>query len=321
MRVFDVRVGFVAIMRRLQAGLSRQLKRIKRRIAGFRAQRGSSNLRWRTTNTDLRDAIFRVNLGYQRARLRDTYGPLRLLTEKPTAIDSPDHIQPWGTKRDNHSNLRFNEKLSAWILPPDLSLLDLGCSGGGQVRSFVEQGTLAVGIEGSDYSMKRLRAEWATIPELLFTADITAPFSILARDGPVLFSVVTLWEVIEHIHRRDLPGLFKNIEQHLAPNGVIIMSVSTTPDTINGVDLHQTVEDSAWWYQTFAELGFRNHPEIVRWFGNDFIRWEANAADSFHVILTRSGESPIHEPRIRKFVERVAQPHALGGKHHAMSRL
>jgi 2-polyprenyl-3-methyl-5-hydroxy-6-metoxy-1,4-benzoquinol methylase len=245
-----------------------------------------------------------TNLNLHRARLRDQYGSISLKTDKSVAYDSPDHIEPWGTKQDNHRNVQFNRKLNAWIPSEDLRLLDLGCSGGGQVRSFVEQGCLAVGIEGSDYSLKRLRAEWGTIPELLFTADITAPFELTASGKPLQFSVITLWEVIEHIHRRDLPALFSNLDRHLAPNGVIVMSVSTVQDTINGVDLHQTVEGPEWWYRTFSDLDFRDHPNIVRWFGNDFVRWEENAAGSFHVILTRAGEAPIHAARITRYLGR-----------------
>lgn len=238
-----------------------------------------------------------ANLQYQRARFADRFGPIELRSEKLVAADSPDHIMPWGTAQDNHINLDFNAKLAAWILPRDLRLLDLGCSGGGQVRSFVEQGCFAVGIEGSDYSARHLRAEWATIPELLFTADITAPFQLTAGGSALRFSVITLWEVIEHIHRRDLPALFANLDAHLVPGGVVIMSVSTVQDTIRGVDLHQTVEGPEWWMSTIDGLGFQNHPDIVAWFGNDMVRWEANAAGSFHVILTRKGEAPLHADR------------------------
>jgi hypothetical protein len=62
-------------------------------------------------------------------------------------------------------------------------------------------------MEGSDYSLIRKRAEWATIPDSLFTCDITEPF-VLA--GP-LFYLVTAWEVMEHISQERLPGLCNNI--------------------------------------------------------------------------------------------------------------
>jgi len=92
------------------------------------------------------------------------------------AYESLDHIYPWGTKQDNSKNLSFNNALYELIPIKELSVLDIGCSGGGFVKTLLDAGVLAVGIEGSDYSKIRGRAEWATIPGHLFTADVTAPF-------------------------------------------------------------------------------------------------------------------------------------------------
>ena len=32
-------------------------------------------------------------------------------TEREIAYESPDHLNPWGTKQDNSVNRRFNDKL------------------------------------------------------------------------------------------------------------------------------------------------------------------------------------------------------------------
>ena len=213
-------------------------------------------------------------------------GPVTVTAAKPLADDSPDHLFPHGTARDNSFNWAFNYKLRQ-IAPVPLSVLDLGCSGGGMVASFIHEGTFAVGIEGSDYSRNTGRAEWATIPGNLFVADITAPFSVECGGKPVLFTVVTLWEVIEHIAEERLPEVFGNIDAHLAPGGLVVMSVSPNRDAPGGEDLHQTVQPREWWMQTFDDLGWRNHPDAVEWFGADVVRGGWNAPDSFHVVLTR----------------------------------
>jgi 2-polyprenyl-3-methyl-5-hydroxy-6-metoxy-1,4-benzoquinol methylase len=233
-------------------------------------------------------------LGLHVSRLRERFGRLKLETEFRVAHDSPDHIVPWGTARDNSINLRFNSRLLSLLPTQTFSLLDLGCSGGGLVRSFIQQGFLAVGIEGSDYSQRRLRAEWRSIPEFLFTGDITRLFSLRTHAGePVRFGVVTLWEVIEHIKEADLPGLFGNINAHLRPGGLVIMSVSPNSDIIDGIELHQTIRPRQWWIETLASLGWQNHPGIVSYFQNDFVREESNAPNSFHLILSRSTEIPV----------------------------
>src|SRR5579871_948679 len=97
---------------------------------------------------------------------------ISLSCERPVALASPDHKFPWGTLRDNSRNRRFNQKLYRLFgVKQALAILDVGCSGGGFVRDCIEDGHLAIGLEGSDYSKRNQRAEWATIPHFLYTCD------------------------------------------------------------------------------------------------------------------------------------------------------
>ena len=211
-------------------------------------------------------------------------------TDKPVAIDSPDHIRPHGTVRDNSFNFAFNAKVYGIVSDP-VSVLDLGCAGGAMVRSFLEQSAFAVGIEGCDYNKVHQRAEWATVPQWLFTADITAPFSVERGNGErILFKVITAWDVIEHIRESDLAAVLSNIHNHLAPGGLVVMSISTAEEVIQGVTLHQTVKDRQWWLDLFAAHGWRNQAAFVEYFGVDFVRGGLNAPHSFHVVLTREGD-------------------------------
>ena len=104
-----------------------------------------------------------------------------LETEYPVALDSLDHVYPLGTALDNTINLEFNERIYALFPGKTISILDLGCAGGGMVKSFVDAGHIAVGLEGSDYNLKHKRAEWATVPDNLFTCDCSRPF--ILHDG------------------------------------------------------------------------------------------------------------------------------------------
>ena len=232
---------------------------------------------------------------------------IRIVTNKPVAFDSPDHIQPWGTSRDNSISLAFNRKLTWWLSTSKLRVLDLGCAGGGFVKSILDRGGFAVGVEGSDYSRLTKRAEWATIPDQLFTADLTEPFQLLEVDGegkehPAQFNVITAWEVIEHIHREKLHAVFENIWRHLSPHGVVVASVSPNEEIIQGVRLHQTVEKKDWWVSKFLDFGFVHHPQVCAYFADDWIRGEDNAPGSFHLVLTRRGESLPKKNRFRVMV-------------------
>jgi cyclopropane fatty-acyl-phospholipid synthase-like methyltransferase len=177
-----------------------------------------------------------------------------------------------------------------------LKILDLGCSGGGFVRCCLDDGHLGIGLEGSDYSRRFKRAEWRTIPEYLFTADMTRDFEILAEEKGqmqrVQFDVITCWEVMEHIATPDIPRVATNVKNHLAPGGLWIMSVSPRPDIVNGVNLHQTVQPEPWWVAKFAELGLLNLPEFVSYFNTQWVRGpKYGYSNSFHLVLAQGRNS------------------------------
>src|SRR5205807_1330748 len=113
-----------------------------------------------------------------------------------------------------------------------LAVLDLGCAGGGFVRSLLDDGHLAVGLEGCDLPQAARLGEWGTISQHLHTCDITQPFTVRDRDSgrPLVFDAITAWEVMEHIRDADLPVLMANVRKHLAPDGLFLCSVSTIAD-------------------------------------------------------------------------------------------
>ena len=216
-----------------------------------------------------------------------------LNAEREIAYSSPDHVMPWGTRRDNSRNRRFNEKLYR-LFPQKgepLKILDLGCSGGAFVKDCLDDGCLAVGLEGSDYSKKHRRAEWATIPDFLFTCDITYDFELLLDTSPgkrrIQFDIITSWELIEHIAEADLAKVAENVRKHLLPSGLWIMSVSLNEQIIGGVKLHQTVKSKEWWIRKFAELHFTHLESHVQYFNTQFVRGpKYGAPGSFHFVLS-----------------------------------
>lgn len=179
---------------------------------------------------------------------------LTVKTEHPIAYESPDHIQPWGTARDNSTNIGLIQEFLKEYLDHFLdtknnpNVLDIGCSGGQFVIDLVKHHCLAVGLEGSDYSVKNQRANW---PEYhnkhLFTADITKPYEVYNGEDKVLFDVITAWELVEHIAPEDIAPMLTHVANNLKSGGKFIASVSTKPDVINGVVLHQSVFSQQEW--------------------------------------------------------------------------
>lgn len=203
----------------------------------------------------------------KRERLRQISRPfegaITLETRNPIAFESPDHLIPWGTSRDNSTNKKFVAHMAELIARDHpgkvLGSLDLGCSGGQLVADYRELGWAAVGLEGSDFSLKHKRANWPALAHKnLFTCDVTKPFTVRLNGEQGKFHLVTMWEVLEHIPTPDLTPLFQNITTHLASGGYFIATTTSRPDIHDGVDLHQTKWTNAEW-KTW--LG-KNFPEL-----------------------------------------------------------
>lgn len=211
-------------------------------------------------------------------------------TEKPIAVDSLDHTQPLGAANDNSLNYRFNRKLFTIIPAPACRVLDLGCAGGGFVRSILEAGGFAVGLDGSDFSLQARRAEWATIPDYLFTADVTAPFTIRnCTPEPVKFNVVTGWEFFEHIAADDLPAVFRNIQNHMEDGAILIASISASVEPH-----HRTAQPKEWWLERVIGTNFYHAPDLEEHFGEDLVRGSnREGAISRSVIFRCHAQSPV----------------------------
>lgn len=237
-----------------------------------------------------------------RKNYEERYGSgalFEVLTDHAVAVDSIDHQLPRGATHDSSTNPRFNQKAyQLFGRNTGLKFLDLGCAGGGLVRSFLEDGNIALGLEGSDIPRREKLYEWGNCPLHLFTCDITQPFTVRDKAGEELtFDLVTAWEVLEHIPSDRLSALIDNIQRHLRPGGYFIASVDQTPDInpLTGAVYHVTLQDRAWWTHEFVSRGFREcteHPflteDFVRGNGLGLKNWDPAAGDGFHLILQKA---------------------------------
>lgn len=191
----------------------------------------------------------------------------KLECDKSVAIDSLDHIHPCGTANDNTICPWFVDKITNFY-NRQINFLDFGCAGGGLVKEFHEKGHIAVGLEGSDYSLIRKRAEWGTIPNNLFTCDVTEKFQLYYNDEPIKFDIITCWEVMEHIPEIKLPMLFENIKKHLKNDGYWIMSISQNPEQM----YHVNGKHSSYWYSVFNSNGFVVNEKMYNYIDPDWAR-------------------------------------------------
>lgn len=175
---------------------------------------------------------------------------IKIKTDFPVAFDSYDHIRPHGTANDNYTNLQYIEEIENYFKGRQIAYLDLGCAGGQLAIDFLNRGHLSVGLEGSDYSLQRKRANWAVHTNTaLFTCDISRPFEVLDdNDERILFDCISANEVLEHIPNERLNALMQNIYNHLADGGIFVGSVATTVEP-----WHVSVFSKEYWYNEIFE--------------------------------------------------------------------
>jgi len=209
------------------------------------------------------EVIFWFARPFRRRVRPEPSGTIHIQTKFPVAFESPDHIAPKGTAVNNSTNKKFvlhmDAKLHREFNEQPLRVMDLGCSGGQMIADLLKLGWLGVGLEGSDFSLKHRRANWAQLANKnLFTCDITKPFQVLFNGAPVKFHLITSWEVLEHIATPDLLVLFDNIQKHLEVGGYLIASTTCTSDIHEGIELHQTKWENHEW-RAFVE---KKYPDL-----------------------------------------------------------
>lgn len=209
------------------------------------------------------EALWPFILPGRRAGRPQPSGTFTRETNHPIAFESPDHIAPKGTAVNNSTNKKFvlhlDEKLCREFPQQTLRVMDLGCAGGQMVIDFMKLGWQGVGMEGSDFSLKHRRANWAEYANKnLFTCDITKPFQVKLEGVPARFHLITSWEVMEHIATPDLSAVFDNITKHLEPGGYFIASTTETSDIHEGLELHQTRWTNAEWRAWLA----KHYPQL-----------------------------------------------------------
>ena len=201
---------------------------------------------------------------------------------------------------------RFNGKLFRYIPSKEVRLLDIGCSGGGLVKSILDAG----GFRRRGRGERLLRSatsgrEWATIPDHLFTTDATVPFQLFEESSgvktPLKFNVITAWEFLEHIAeekpRRDrrqrpqaprTPGDLPRVDRPLRAGHRERRPGSTRPSS-----------RSPGGSRPSPGLGLQQRQDVEDYFHYDWVR---GAPDDIFVPPSpspRKGEEPRDVDRLR----------------------
>lgn len=175
--------------------------------------------------------------------------------------------------------------------------MDLCCFGGGLVRDFL-RGHRTIGVEGSDFSLKKQHAEWRAVPKNLNTCDVLKLFDMFDDGTQVAsFDIITAWEFPNFIPHESLPEFDRNVRRQLAPKGVFVASVALSEDKeeSTGAVWHTTLEHQEWWEERLAKEGRAvvehafETANFVRGSGNGPADWNAvtHPEMGFHIVAGR----------------------------------
>lgn len=193
---------------------------------------------------------------------------IEVKTEFPIAVDSLDHTHPQGVQYDNNISTNFMTNVENHF-GRKINILDLGCAGGGLTVEMHKRGHLSVGIDGSDkcynVSDSQLSHFKGTYPagydnwnnhlnKILFTADITKPYTILKNNDDLKFDLISAWDVLEHFEPEKVDEFLKQVTDKLKIGGMFIASIALFPDGSSlpwkdkpDINYHKSLFDKHWW--------------------------------------------------------------------------
>jgi 2-polyprenyl-3-methyl-5-hydroxy-6-metoxy-1,4-benzoquinol methylase len=131
------------------------------------------------------------------------------------------------------------------------TLLDIGCSVGGQIDVALQSGLEAYGIDG-DYSLTT-NPKTQHLNRIYFN-DLTKTYITL----PIRFDAIWCCEVAEHIEEQYVGNLMKTISENLLPGGILVFTSNEGP----GIN-HVNCKPQLYWIALLDQYGLKYFPEYT----------------------------------------------------------
>jgi cyclopropane fatty-acyl-phospholipid synthase-like methyltransferase len=105
-------------------------------------------------------------------------------------------------------------------LPPDPTILDLGCGTGKPILQYLIEKKLQV--TGVDASSQMLGIAKANYPSTEFIQQDMRSLHLNRK-----FDAIIAWHSFFHLPASDQPAMFQRFEEHLNPNGILLFTSGT----------------------------------------------------------------------------------------------
>ena len=110
------------------------------------------------------------------------------------------------------------------ILPvtPDITVAEIGCGEGGNLKPFVDKGCKVVGIDLADWKIKLAEQFFENHPLHANVKFISKDVYDLGKDGSLKFDLIIMRDTLEHIPNQDV--FLEHLKLFLKPNGIVFFS-------------------------------------------------------------------------------------------------
>jgi SAM-dependent methyltransferase len=144
-------------------------------------------------------------------------------------------LQPTGYGGTNHGSRAIATVLS-WM---PRFVVDFGCGRNDFIRELRRRGVDGLGIDFANDE-----------------ADITAAMHAVPLASGIA-EVVTSFDALEHLLPEDVDSSLTEMKRVGRPGARFIFSICTRPSriTVDGENLHPTVQPTAWWLERIARVG------------------------------------------------------------------
>lgn len=198
----------------------------------------------------------------------------------------------WYTKENvvNNVNIYHHPSFNTWVYDYNnkkpLFVLEIGCGTGSIVQDFIQDGHLAIGLDGFYVYRKYLCGAWKDYPYNLFTCDLGEDFTICYNEyakfdinNPCKFDIIYSTEFLEHLHYRQVDNCIVSINKHSHNDTLLILEISEKQD--GG---HLVVESKDWWINKFRQYDWSYNDGLTNSLRGNFLR---NISSSNQLIFNK----------------------------------
>ncbi|WP_426326137.1 class I SAM-dependent methyltransferase [Pedobacter sp. R-06] len=147
-------------------------------------------------------------------------------------------------------------------LPPNASILDLGCGSGKPILEYlISQNVNVLGIDASEQMLELAKLNF---PDTRFVLKDMRKLDLGEK-----FDAIIAWHSLFHLPADDQPGMFSIFRRHLKPNGVLLFTSGTDRGEVWGMNGGENLFHASLDTEEYRSLLESNHFDVLGHIIND----------------------------------------------------